>query len=120
MFKAQTANDKPRSDGRAPNQIRPLQIHIDYTGASDKPADTYNPNFTQGQTAWDVMKSAIGQSNITYTQYSFGVFITGINGVTPTGNQFWEFKTNGASSNVGVSDYVCNNSDKLELVISTF
>ena len=97
-----------------------LQIHIDYTGASDKGADSYNPTFTQGQTAWDVMKSTIGEGNIAYTQYDFGVFITGINGVNTTGNQFWEFQINGQSASVGVSDYVCNNSDNLEFVISTF
>ena len=66
------------------------------------------------------MKSAIGESNIAYTQYSFGVFVTGINGVNTSGNQFWEFKVNGQSSSVGVSDYICNNGDKLEFVISTF
>lgn len=97
-----------------------VEIHIDYAGASEKPADTYTPTFTQGQTAWDVIKSAVGEGNITYTQYSFGVFITGFYGVQATGNQFWEFKVNGQGASVGVSDYVCNNGDDLEFVISTF
>lgn len=97
-----------------------IEIKVDYAG--QKTPDTYAINVTSGQTAWAAVSQAIGIGNLTYTDYGgdLGIFITGFNGIAAAPNQYYEFRVNGASSNVGVSSYVCNNGDKLDFVLTTF
>jgi len=97
-----------------------IEIGIDYGG--QRPSDTYTVSLSPGQTAWDVISSAVGIENLAYTDYGgdLGIFITGFNGVAAASNQFYEFRVNGASSMVGVSTYQCNDGDKLDFVLTTF
>jgi hypothetical protein len=65
--------------------------------------------------------AAVGINNIQYTNSDqYGVFISGFNGIVASGNQYFEFKVNGVSSNVGVSSYKCNDGDKLDFVLTSF
>lgn len=75
-----------------------------------------------GQTAWEAVRAAIGIENLQYADYGgdLGIFISGFNGIAAASNQYYEFRINGTSSNVGVSSYTCNNEDKLEFVLTTF
>ncbi|HUD09206.1 MAG TPA: DUF4430 domain-containing protein [Patescibacteria group bacterium] len=97
-----------------------IQIGIDYAG--QKTADSYSTTVSQGQSAWDAVASAVGLSNLQYTDYGgdMGIFITGFNGITAASNQYFEFRVNGVSSNVGVSSYKCNDGDKLDFVLTSF
>lgn len=97
-----------------------VEIGIDYAGQKTK--DAYSTNVETGQSAWEAIKKAVGIENVQYTDYggNLGIFITGFNGINATGNQFYEFRVNGTSSQVGVSSYICNNADKLEFVLTTF
>ena len=97
-------------------------ISVTYTGAADKNADSYFITVYKNQTAWDVITNAIGTENLQYTDYGgdLGIFITGINGVVPLENQFWEFRVNGQSASQGVSTYICQSGDTLEFVIASF
>lgn len=97
-----------------------VEITVDYGG--QKTPDAYNVSVETGQSAWEAIRKAVGIENVQYTDYGgdLGIFITGFNGINATGNQFYEFRVNGVSSNVGVSSYICNNADKLELVLTTF
>ena len=52
---------------------------------------------------------------IAFTEFSFGEFVSGINGIAPASNEaFWSFNVNGKASEVGVSDYHVQPGDKLE------
>lgn len=97
-----------------------IQIGIDYAG--QRASDSYSITVNQGQSAWDAVVAAVGINNLQYTDYggSMGIFITGFNGITATSNQYFEFRVNGVSSNVGVSGYKCNDSDKLDFVLTSF
>lgn len=97
-----------------------VEIKIEYAGQRNP--DSYNINIDAGQSAWEAVKKAVGSQNVQYTDYGgdLGIFITGFNGVSAAGNQYYEFRVNGASSNVGVSSYICNNADLLEFVLTTF
>lgn len=66
---------------------------------------SFKIDIENGDTAFNVLKKAASQNgfNITYDEYSFGVFVTGIGGIKPTANQYWAFYYNGAFSNVGAS-----------------
>ena len=62
-------------------------------------------NLTDDETAFTILLKA-GQENgfsVDYQMYDFGVFITGISGIIPTGNQYWAFYYNGVYSMVGAS-----------------
>jgi len=96
-----------------------IQIVIDYAG--QKTADSYIISVNQGQTAWDAVVAAVGINNLQYTDYGGGMgkFINGFNGVNAGSNQYFEFRVNGVSSNVGVSSYSCNDGDKLDFVLTS-
>lgn len=97
-----------------------VAVTIDYAGEGNKQAETKVASITNGETAWEVLESAIGAENIEYQDYGgdLGIFISGINGVKPKGDKFWLFKVNGEGSKVGVSAYKVKPGDKLELVIT--
>ena len=97
-----------------------IQIGIDYAG--QKTADSYPIKVSQGQSAWDAVVSAVGSSNLQYTDYGgdMGIFITGFNGITAASNQYFEFRVNGVSSTSGVSSYKCSDGDKLDFVLTSF
>lgn len=97
-----------------------VTIEIDYAG--QRPSDTHAVTIDKGQNAWEAVKKAIGVANLTYTDYGgdLGIFITGFNGVVAANNQYFEFRVNGASSNTGVSSYICNDGDKLSFVLTSF
>ncbi|MEK9178402.1 MAG: DUF4430 domain-containing protein [Patescibacteria group bacterium] len=104
-----------------PTPVSPsIEIGIDYAG--QKSNDTYTIAITPNQTAWETVSSAIGIENLAYTDYGgdLGIFITGFNGINAASNQFYEFRVNGTSSNVGVSTYQVNSGDRLDFVLTTF
>lgn len=45
--------------------------------------------------------------------YSFGYFVTSINGVVGNGPKYWTFYVNGKEASVGASSYITKNSDKI-------
>lgn len=97
-----------------------IQIAVDYAGK--KSNDSYSVAIDPGQTAWDAVVAAIGIGNISYTDYGgdLGYFITAFNGISADSNQYFEFRVNGVSSNIGVSGYKCNDGDKLDFVLTSF
>lgn len=97
-----------------------VEIAIDYGG--QKTPDSYTADIEVGESAWEATKKALGIENLQYTDYGgdLGIFIIGFNGVAAAGNQYYEFRVNGVSSNVGVSSYICNKGDKLEFILTTF
>lgn len=98
-----------------------LTVHIGIDYAGQIQANTYTVSVQPGQTAWDAVVSAIGINNIQFDEYSFGKFITGFNGISADPNsQYYEFRVNGVSSSVGVSDYVLNDGDQLDFVLTSF
>jgi hypothetical protein len=97
-----------------------IQVGIDYAG--QKSADTYEASMIPESLAWDAVVSAVGLSNLQYTDYggNMGIFITGFNGINAGSSQYFEFRVNGASSTLGVSSYKCNAGDKLDFVLTSF
>ena len=45
--------------------------------------------------------------------YSFGYFVTSIDGVTGNGPKYWTFYVNGKEASVGASSYITKSSDKI-------
>ena len=72
--------------------------------------------------AWDAIKQAVGESNVTFQDFGgdLGILITGFDGVTLSGNRFWEFRVNGTPADVGVSTYKVKDGDVLEFRVGIF
>ena len=88
----------------------------------DEQMETYTVSYSGDQTVLQILQKLQGE-NVTFTfvyqQYDFGAFVTGINGYVPSSAEaFWEFKINGESSMVGISDYTVQPSDKIEFVLT--
>ena len=97
-----------------------VTVAIDYAGAHAE--STYTVTITSGETAWQVVKDAIGVANLHYTDYggSLGIFITGINGIDAAANQYYDFQVNGTSASVGVSSYTVKDNDQIKFVLTSF
>lgn len=74
----------------------------------DSIGDTWfsgSSDFNKGLNAFDAMKSLVGDKNISYESYDFGVFIKGfMNRETPS-NYFWSLSVNGVPAEKGISGY---------------
>lgn len=83
---------------------------------------SYKVDLQNGDNAFTVLERASAENGftLTYDTYSFGVFITGIGGITPTGNQYWAFYYNGAYSNVGASSQPVQKGDTIVWRLATF
>jgi len=117
------ATQAPATQAAAAEAAIQGTITIDFTGAPQE-LETVETTFevAPGTTAWDAIKSAIGEDNLTYEDFGgdLGIFIGGFNGVEAEGNHFWDFKVNGEGSESGVSSYEVQAGDVLEFVYSSF
>jgi len=97
-----------------------VAIDIDYAGEHTE--STYTVAITPGETAWQAVQDGIGLANIHYTDYGgdLGIFITGLNGIDASSNQYYDFQVNGASASMGVSSYQVTNNDTLRFVLTNF
>lgn len=83
---------------------------------------SYQIDWQSNDTAWTVLKRAAEKNNfgLQYQMYDFGVFITGIGGITPTGNQYWAFYYNGKYAQVGASGQTVSPNDTTFWQLATF
>ena len=96
-------------------------VQITVTDNNSK-AVTYASSYKMDKTLFthliDLQGRKIGFS-FTYTNSDYGAFINSVNGyVTDTKKEFWEIMINGKSAEVGMSAYVVQSGDKIELKIS--
>jgi Domain of unknown function (DUF4430) len=98
------------------------RVMIDFTGAPSQRAPVSMPfAVASGAKALDAIKVAVGENNISTQEFSgLGAFVTGLFGVQAQGNNFWEFRVNGESSDVGVSSYEVKEGDVLEFRYASF
>jgi hypothetical protein len=98
-------------------------VTVDFTGAPQE-LEALDVSFEVApeSTAWDAIKLALGEENLTFMDFGgdLGIFISGFNGVNAEGNNFWEFKINGEGAEVGVSKYQVQQGDVLSFVYSSF
>ncbi|MEI8061078.1 MAG: DUF4430 domain-containing protein [Candidatus Berkelbacteria bacterium] len=83
---------------------------------------SYKVDLQSGDNAFNILQRAASQNNfaLKYDTYSFGVFVTGIGGIVPTGNQYWAFYYNGAFSNVGALDQPVQQGDSIFWQLASF
>ena len=122
--------------GTKPSSSSPEQIVITKTVTEtiNQPIETnqatitienvgsYKVDLQSGDNALTVLKRASERNNfqLIYDTYSFGVFITGIGGINPTGNKYWAFYFNGSFSNVGASEQPMVKGDSIFWQLASF
>ena len=63
-----------------------------------------------GKDAYTLLKQ---YATVQAKHYSFGYFVTSINGTPGNGPKYWTFYVNGKQASVGASSYITKNSDKI-------
>lgn len=83
---------------------------------------SYKVILKTGDTAFSVLQRAASENKfaLTFEKYDFGVFVTGIGGITPIGNQYWAFYYNGSYSQVGASDQKVASGDTIFWQLESF
>ena len=66
-----------------------------------------------GQNGVNAYRLLQRHASVKAKKYSFGYFVTSINGVAGDGPKYWIFYINGKSASVGASSYITKNSDRL-------
>ncbi|XP_034623580.1 transcobalamin-1-like [Trachemys scripta elegans] len=120
----------PLSTARpAPPTSCPPSISVTYTVA-DSLNNTFNNSISvtvpQGSVFFKVMEVAQDKDpskfSFTYTQSSWGPYITSVQGLQADNNQhtYWQLLSNGIPLSQGAGDYVVSNSERLEVKFSVY
>jgi hypothetical protein len=132
---ATVANSKPQTvKVTTPGQVQTVtqtetvyqteikQIEKNQATVTIENVGAFKVNLQSNDNVLTVLKRASEQNNfgLKYDTYSFGVFITGIGGINPTGNKYWAFYFNGAFSNVGASDQPVVKGDSIFWQLASF
>jgi hypothetical protein len=70
----------------------------------------------EGQSAFNALVKAVGESNIEFTESQYGKMITAIQGVKAEGNFFWAIYVNGVGAQVGADSYILQDGDQISFV----
>jgi predicted component of viral defense system (DUF524 family) len=68
----------------------------------------------KGQSGVNALKLLERYAEVKVTHYSFGDFVSSINGTAGNGPKYWIMYVNGKESSVGASDYITRNSDTIK------
>ncbi|WHY88357.1 DUF4430 domain-containing protein [Neobacillus novalis] len=97
----------------AANQEKQGTITVIGTDAANPLLPETTVQFGESETATQALVNAVGESNIEFTDTTYGKMLTAIKGEKAEGNHFWAFFINGVSAQVGADTYVVHNGDKL-------
>lgn len=71
----------------------------------------------QGQNVFELLKDAVGEDQVKFKQYDFGVFIEEINGLKPDAEHFWKLYYNGHDAQVAADKLQTNTGDIIEWLV---
>lgn len=66
-----------------------------------------------GQNGVNAYALLLRHATVKSKKYSFGYFVTSINGVAGNGPKYWTFYVNNKEASVGASSYTTKNSDRI-------
>lgn len=96
---------------------------VGYSDCTNVNAQSVATSFTypgqDGKTALELLKAKYPQTS-TKTAEGMGEYVTGINCRDAGASEYWEFKVNGISSEVGAGTYVTKSTDTLEWKLTSF
>jgi hypothetical protein len=84
--------------------------HVDMVTNSKHQLTQLSYKGQNGVNAFTLLKS---HATVTYKSYSFGKFVTSIDGVYGNGPKYWTLYVNNKESNVGASAYTTKSSDTI-------
>ena len=80
----------------------------------------YPISFLDKATAFQLLQVTLGSDKVGYSDSQYGKFITSINGVAPTGNDYWAFYVNGKQASVGADSYQLKPGDQISFQYETW
>ncbi|MFJ5712910.1 DUF4430 domain-containing protein [Neobacillus sp. NPDC093127] len=102
----------------AANQEKQGTITVIGTDAANPLLPETTVQFGESKTATQALVNAVGESNIEFTDTTYGKMLTAIKGEKAEGTHFWAFFINGVSAQVGADNYIVHNGDKLTFRLS--
>lgn len=66
-----------------------------------------------GQSSVNAYELLLRHATVKAKKYSFGYFVTSIDGVAGNGPKYWTFYVNNKEASVGASSYITKNSDRI-------
>ncbi len=82
------------------------------TGTDQTKTSYYKIDGVEGKTAMEALQAKYKVETKEFP--GLGLFVQGIEGVTPDSSHYWAFYVNGKPSNVGASQYVAKKGDVIE------
>lgn len=100
---------------QSPSLAQPIGINVKVS----TPTAEYSVNVPANSTVLNTMQTA-SQAGLNFKtqEFSFGSFITEINGQAQGDGKFWTYKLNGVFANKGVSSQTVNNGDTVSWILS--
>ena len=98
-----------------PNPASPTQTPPP-TPVQQVPTTTIEYKGVDGKNALELLKSA---HQVEAKEYSFGSFVTSIDGIEPDSAHFWAMYVNGQFSQVGASSYMTKATDTIKWQVDT-
>jgi len=95
-------------------KAEPAPVAVITTPSSTWENNTLTYSGKDGVTAEDLIKQVA-----TITKDTYGM-VASINGVSPTGNQYWQFNIDGVSSNEGAGTYITKSTETITWKLSSF
>ncbi len=94
------------------NELIKVKIVVNYQDA-DKANETIVIKLPKGSTAFEAFDKTLA---LEYEQYSFGVYVTAVNGVSEDAgaDRFWQYYADGKYAPVGLTDYKLDKDVELE------
>ncbi|XJZ28831.1 DUF4430 domain-containing protein [Bacillota bacterium Lsc_1132] len=80
----------------------------------------YDISFLDNATAFQLLQVTLGNDKVGYSESKYGKFITSIDGVTPTGSDYWAFYVNGKKAAVGADSYHLQPGDQISFQYETW
>ncbi len=79
----------------------------------------YPISFLDNATAFQLLQVTLGSDKVSYSESKYGKYITSIDGVTPSGNDYWAFYINGKMAEVGADSYQLKPGDQISFQYET-
>jgi hypothetical protein len=120
----QTTPQPPVLTPLSPTQNQETNNNVDQkiVNLSIESIGNYKVDWSNGDSAWDIMKKASAKYHfdMTYKIYPFGIYVMMIGDKKSEGNYYWSLYYNGSYSMLGASDLKVQANDEISWKYETF
>jgi hypothetical protein len=82
-----------------------VKVNVSVTDDTNTIIFSGSKDLNKGLNAFDAMKQIMGDNNISYKSYDFGIFVDGLAGKTAPKTHYWALYVNQKSADAGIASY---------------